>query len=185
MNISDTLFTSKPCTENRLEKENKVYELLDKLSIPYSGIDHDEAATIELCKEIEKKLGAEICKNLFLCNSQKTAFYLLLMPGDKKFKTKDLSKKINSARLSFAGAEHMESLLNITPGSVSVLGLMNDSEKQVKLLIDKDLLTQEYIGCHPCINTSTLKIKLSDIQEKLLPHLGYEATIVDLPVVEE
>ena len=185
MNISDTLFTSKPSAENRLEKENKVYELLEKLSIPYSGIDHDEAATIELCKEIETKLGAEICKNLFLCNSQKTAFYLLLMPGDKKFKTKDLSKQINSARLSFAGAAHMESLLNITPGSVSVLGLMNDSEKQVKLLIDKDLLSQEHIGCHPCINTSTLKIKLSDIQEKLLPHLGYEATIVDLPVVEE
>lgn len=184
MNISDTLFTSSPSPDNRLEKEIAVYKLLDSLDIAYTGIDHDEAATIELCKEIEKKLDTEICKNLFLCNSQKTAFYLLLMPGDKKFKTKDLSKQINSARLSFAGAEHMQEHLNITPGSVSVLGLMNDKKKAVKLLIDKDLLKDEYIGCHPCINTSTLKIKLSDIKEKLLPHLGYEATIVDLPVVE-
>ncbi len=184
MNISETLFTSFPSPENRLEKEMQVYTLLEKLNIPYTGIDHDEAATIELCKEIEKKLNAEICKNLFLCNSQKTAFYLLLMPGDKKFKTKDLSKQINSARLSFAGAEHMEQHLNITPGSVSVLGLMYDKEKAVRLLIDKDLLNQEYIGCHPCINTSTLKIKLSDITKNLLPYLGYEATIVDLPVVE-
>ncbi len=184
MNISETLFTSCPSPDNRLEKEMAVYALLDTLGISYTGIDHDEAATIELCKEIEKKLDTEICKNLFLCNSQKTSFYLLLMPGDKKFKTKDLSKQINSARLSFAGAEHMQEHLNITPGSVSVLGLMNDKEKAVKLLIDKDLLTQEHIGCHPCINTSTLKIKLSDIKEKLLPHLGNEATIVDLPVVE-
>ena len=184
MNISETLFTSAPSPDNRLEKEMEVYSLLDSLDIAYTGIDHDEAATIELCKEIEKKLETEICKNLFLCNSQKTAFYLLLMPGDKKFKTKDLSKQINSARLSFAGAEHMQELLNITPGSVSVLGLMNDSEKQVKLLIDKDLLTQEHIGCHPCINTSTIRISLNDIQTKLLPHLGYEATIVDLAVVE-
>lgn len=184
MNISNTLFSSTPSLDNRLEKEKKVYALLDALNISYTGIDHDAAATIELCEEVEKKLEVKICKNLFLCNSQKTAFYLLLMPGDKKFKTKDLSKQINSARLSFADAENMEKFLDITPGSVSVLGLMNDKDKTVRLLIDKDLSEDEYIGCHPCINTSTLKIKTSDILNKLLPHLGYEPTIVDLPKVE-
>ena len=131
--------------------------------------------------EIEQKLGAEICKNLFLCNAQKTAFYLLIMPGRKVFKTKFLSKQIGSARLSFADAEHMEKFLNVTPGSVSALGLLFDTERQVRFLIDNDLLTQETIGFHPCINTSTVKIRLSDLSERFLPALDVEPTFVELP----
>ena len=122
-----------------------------------------------------------MCKNLFLCNAQKTKFYLLLMPGHKKFKTKALSKQINSARLSFADDAHMEEYLGITPGSVSVLGLMNDPDNHVRLLIDKDLLQDEYLGCHPCINTSSLKIKTADVLEKILPAVHHEPTYVELP----
>lgn len=179
MNISENAFTSRPSGE-RLDKENRCYGLLDELGIPYMGLDHDHADTIELCLGIEEKLGCKICKNLFLCNRQKTSFYLLLMPGEKPFKTKFLSEQINSSRLSFGEAADMERLLDITPGSVSVLGLMNDKAHEVKLIIDRELLDEEYIGCHPCINTSTLKLKRDDILHVLLPALGYEPAIVDL-----
>ncbi len=172
--------TTKPSPEGRLAKEMAVYDLLEELHIPYERVDHEEAASIEDCHNVDKLLGIQICKNLFLCNSQKTAFYLLLMPGEKKFLTKDLSKQIGSARLSFAGAEYMEKFLNITPGSVSIMGLMNDREHQVKLLIDSDVLKDEYLGCHPCINTSSLKLKVADVLEKFLPFTGHDYTIVEL-----
>lgn len=178
--IDKTLYNSRPTGENRLEKEMVTYDLLDKLNISYIRIDHDETATIEDCIEVEDLLGIQICKNLFLCNASKTDFYLLLMPGDKKFVTKNLSKQIGSSRLSFAGGEYMEKFLNITPGSVSILGLMNDKECKVKLLIDKEIVESEYFGCHPCINTSSLKIKISDILNKFLPYTGHEPLIVEL-----
>ena len=179
--IQDTTpVTTKPSPEGRLAKEMAVYDLLEELHIPYERVDHEEAASIEDCHNVDKLLGIQICKNLFLCNSQKTAFYLLLMPGEKKFLTKDLSKQIGSARLSFAGAEYMEKFLNITPGSVSIMGLMNDREHQVKLLIDKDVLKEEYFGCHPCINTSSLKLKMADVLEKFLPYTGHDYTVVNL-----
>ena len=174
------LYTTAPKEDNRLEKEMRVYELLEKLNIPYERVDHEEAMTMEACEEIDKALGVTMCKNLFLCNRQKTDFYLLLMPGEKKFLTKDFSKQLGVSRLSFADGEFMEKYLDITPGSVSVLGLMNDTEHEVHLSIDKDLLADEYIGCHPCINTSSLKIKMNDILEKFLSYTGHEATIVEL-----
>lgn len=165
---------------NRLEKEIRTYDLLDKLGIQYTRTDHEHADTIEACEAINEALGVEICKNLFLCNRQKTVFYLLLMPGDKPFKTKELSAQINAARLSFASGEAMEELLDITPGSVSVLGLMNDKENRVQLLIDKDLTKDEFIGCHPCINTSSLKIKTKDILDKFLPAVKHRPMYVRL-----
>ena len=170
----------------RLDKEKRCYELLNSLGIEFFCVDHEYADTIEACHEVEKTLGANICKNLFLTNRQQTDFYLLLMPGDKPFKTKLLSKQIGTARLSFATPEHMEKYLDITPGSVSVLGLMNDSENKVKLVIDRDLLKDEYLGCHPCINSSTLKIKTEDVLNKFLPTVGHEPAYVDFPwVIEE
>lgn len=180
--IDRTIYTGAPDSpEGRLPKELKTYALLDSLSIPYIRLDHDAAASIELCRDAEQLLGVSICKNLFLCNAQKTKFYLLMMPGDKKFKTKNLSKQINSARLSFADDAHMEKFLGITPGSVSVLGLANDVENRVALLIDSDVLKDKFIGCHPCINTSSLKIKTADILEKFLPAVHHEYTLVNLP----
>ena len=179
--MSMELTAGRPASaEGRLDKELRVYDLLDKLNVPYSRVDHAPAMTMEVCEEIDRVLGAAICKNLFLCNRQQTDFYLLLMPGDKPFKTKDLSAQIGSARLSFATAEHMEALLDITPGSVSVLGLMNDREKRVRLLIDKDLLADEHFGCHPCINTSSLKLKTADLLDVILPALGYVPQVVEL-----
>lgn len=175
------LYKGRPqSTEGRLEKEIRVYDLLDFLEIEYMRTDHEVANTMEACNAIDAVLGVTICKNLFLCNRQKTNFYLLMMPGDKPFKTKELSAQINSARLSFASAEDMERLLDITPGSVSVMGLMNDKENKVQLLVDEDVLVGEYIGCHPCINTSSLKLKSSDVWEKVLPAMNHDIITVKL-----
>ena len=179
MYISDEFFTSLPGGE-REQKETAVYRLLDELGIPYRGLDHDRADTMEICEKIEGKLGAEICKNLFLCDRQETTFYLLMMPGRKVFKTKFLSKQINSARLSFAGPVHMERLLNVTPGSVSVFGLMNDKENRVQLVIDEDVLKEEYFGCHPCANTSSLRFRTKDLTEKVIPALKANPITVTL-----
>ena len=170
----------KPTSVGRLPKEMAVYELLEKLEIPYLRLDHEVTASIEDCHDVDQLLGIHICKNLFLCNTQKTDFYLLMMPGEKKFKTKELSSQIGSARLSFAGPEFMEEFLDITPGSVSVMGLMNDHDGRVRLLIDQDVLKDEYVGCHPCINTSSLKIKTSDMLEKFLPYVQHDYTVVEL-----
>lgn len=169
----------------RLEKEIKVYDLLDNLGIEYERVDHEEANTMEACEAVDQALDVAMCKNLFLCNRQETQFYLLMMPGDKPFKTKDISKQIGSARLSFGKAEFMEEYLDINPGAVSVMGLMNDTEKRVQLLIDKPVLESEFVGCHPCVNTSSMKLKMKDVLEKFLPAVGHEPIIVDLPEVEE
>ena len=168
----------------RLPKEVRVYDLLDQLGVVYQRIDHEAAMTMEACAAIDEVLDATICKNLLLCNRQCTVFYLLLLPGDKPFKTSILSKQIGSSRLSFAGAEYMERFLDITPGSLSILGLMNDKEMQVQLLIDEDVLKGEFIGCHPCINTSSLRLKTADVMEKIIPAMGHEPKIINLPAVE-
>jgi Ala-tRNA(Pro) deacylase len=171
------------CTE-RLEKEVRVYDLLDSLGIAYQRIDHEAAMTMEACAAVDEVLDATICKNLLLCNRQCTAFYMLMIPGNKVFKTSILSKKIGSSRLSFAAAEYMEQFLDITPGSLSVLGLMNDRENRVQLLIDADVLKGEYFGCHPCINTSSLRLRTADLLEKILPAVHHEPIIVELETPE-
>ena len=166
--------------QGRLDKEIRVYDFLDSLGVSYQRIDHEAAMTMEACEEIDRTLEATICKNLLLCNRQETQFYLLMLPGDKVFKTKDLSAQIGSSRLSFAKAEYMEQYLDITPGSLSVLGLMNDKDRMVRLLIDEEVLEGEYIGCHPCINTSSLRLRTKDLAEKIIPAMGHEPTIVKL-----
>ena len=164
----------------RLEKERRVYDLLDTLGVSYQRIDHEPAMTMEACAAIDEALNATICKNLLLCNRQCTDFYLLMIAGDKHFKTSVLSKQIGSSRLSFADGQYMEAFLDITPGSLSVLGLMNDRENRVQLLIDRDVLEGEYFGCHPCINTASLRLKTADLLERILPAVNHTPRIVTL-----
>ncbi len=180
MFIDQTVYTGRPEGE-RLAKELRCYDFLDGLGVAYRRVDHEHADTIEACEQVEGLLGARICKNLFLCNRQQTDFYLLLMPGEKPFKTKLLSHQLGVSRLSFAGPEHMEQYLDITPGSVSVLGLLNDREHKVRLLIDRELLDEEFFACHPCINTSSLRFTTAELLETVLPALGHEPSYVDLP----
>ena len=176
------LMNGRPATnEGRLPKEIRCYDLLDTLNVPYQRIDHEAAMTMEACVEIDKALNAVICKNLLLCNRQKTAFYLLMLPGEKHFKTSTFSKTIGSSRLSFADPEYMEQFLDITPGSVSVLGLMNDHDNRVELIMDEDILKGEYFGCHPCINTSSLRLKVSDLMERIIPAMHHQPRIVAIP----
>lgn len=194
-----TIYKGRPGNiTGRQEREVRVYDLLDSIGVDYDRLDHAPAMTMEVCDAVNAAFGrmtleefkaedsndrtkhAIICKNLFLCNRQKTKFYLLMIPGDKKFLTKNLSAQINSARLSFADAEDMQKFLDVTPGSVSVLGLMNDHDHIVQLLIDSDVLQSEYVGCHPCINTSSLRMKTKDLMEKVIPALQHEPVIVNL-----
>lgn len=169
----------------RLEREVSVYDLLDKLGIEYERTDHEEANTMEKCNEIDKILDTIICKNLFLCNRQQTEFYLLMMPGDKPFKTKYITKQLGCSRLSFAPSEKMLEYLDIKPGAVSIMGLMNDKDNKIQLVIDKPVVESETLGCHPCVCTSSLKFKTKDIIEKFLPAVHHEPIIVDLPWGEE
>ena len=166
--------------EHASERAMASYALLDSLHIPYQRIEHEKAETMEVCAAVSDALGVRICKNLFLCNRQETSFYLLMIPGDKKFKTKELSSQIGSARLSFAKDTYMEEFLDITPGSMSVLGLMNDKENRVQLLIDEDVLRGKYIGCHPCINTSSLRLRTEDLLQKIIPAMEHEPIFVKL-----
>ena len=165
----------------RIETEIRTYDLLDSLNIPYMRFDHEAAFTIDACNGADEVLGIHICKNLFLCNRQKTQFYLLCMGPDKPFRTKDLSAQIGSARLSFAPEEKLWELLHCTPGSATILGLANDTDHQVRLLMDRNIYDAAYLSCHPCICTSSLKLRMLDVLTKLLPHTGHEVTVVDLP----
>ena len=181
-----TLMEGRPETgEGRLEKEMKCYDLLDSLGIAYQRVDHAPAMTMEVCAQVDQSLKALICKNLFLSNRQETDFYLLMIAGDKHFKTKYLSAQLGVSRLSFGKETYMERFLDNTPGSASVLGLMNDTENRVQLVIDRDVLEHEYFGCHPCINTSSLRLRVRDLMETLLPSLHHTPIVVELPREEE
>ena len=172
------VYTAAPAVAD--ERVGAVFAALDSLGIPYIRFEHDATATMEDCAAVGEALHGTICKNLFLCNRQETSFYLLMIPGDKKFKTKELSSQIGSARLSFAKDTYMEEFLDITPGSMSVLGLMNDKENRVQLLIDEDVLRGKYIGCHPCINTSSLRLRTEDLLQKIIPAMEHEPIFVKL-----
>lgn len=184
LQIDRTRYEGRP-SQPRSAGEDSCYDLLERLSIRFFRVDHSPAGTIALCHAVEAVLGTDICKNLFLCNRQKTEFYLLLLRGDKPFKTKYLSRQLGVSRLSFADGADMERLLGIQPGNATVLGLKNDKEQAVRLVIDRSVLEAERFACHPCINTSTVSFLTSDLVEKLLPALGYTPTVVDLPEVEE
>lgn len=177
--IDPTLYEGAPADcSARSRQERECYELLERLSIPYCRVDHDPADTIEQCRAVEEIIGVHICKNLFLQNRQGTRFYLLMMAGDKPFRTAEVSKLIGESRLSFSTPEQMRRLLDCAPGSVSILGLKQDTGLAVRLLIDEDIFSAEYVRCHPCQNTSTLRIACRDVREVLLPYLRHKPTVL-------
>ncbi len=176
-----TIETGRPADcSGRPEKECAVYDLLERLDIPFTRADHPAAFTMEECEAISQALHTPICKNLFLCNRQKTAFYLLLLPASKPFRTKEITAQLGCARLSFAGEEQLASLLHLTPGSATIFGLQYDTENRVQLVVDRDLLDEAYFGCHPCINTSTIRLKTSDVFDRLTHALHHDYTLVTL-----
>lgn len=174
------LYTAKPDPEGRPQKQLDSFELLDRLHIPYAWLDHEVKMTIADCGDIDELLQIDLCKNLFLYNKSKDAFYLLMMPGTKKFVTREVSSLIGSSRLEFAPESYMEEYLNLSPGSVSVMGLMYDTDNKVQLLIDRDVLLHRYIGCHPCVNTASLRMPTEDFLNKFLPAVHHEPILLDL-----
>jgi Ala-tRNA(Pro) deacylase len=171
------LFNGRPLdVSDRSEKEVRVYDFLDDLGISYMRLDHAPAfgSEEELCREIEDSLGARICKNLFLANRQRTRFYMLMIPEHKVFRSSDISKQAGRSRLHFAEPEYMEELIGCRPGSASVMGLMNDRDRRVQLLVDEDVLNAEYVGCHPCINTSSIRLKSSDLFGRVLKAMEHD-----------
>lgn len=174
-------YEGRPSTsDGRSATEIRTYDFLDGQGVSYTTITHPAAYTMEDCEAVEKEMGAMIPKNLFLCNRQQTQFYLLVLPGNKVFKTKYLSSQLGCARLSFANEQQMVSLLGIHPGAVSPMGLINDTKKQVLLVIDKDLLTANALGFHPCVNTATIRLKMSDVIEKVALATGHDYRVVEL-----
>ena len=165
---------------SRIPQEVRCYDFLDALGVEYRRVDHEPADTMAVCEERAAALQTRICKNLFLCNRQVTTFYMLVMPADKPFKTSVVSPQLGVARLHFADETYMSEFLDLHPGSVSILGLMNDSENRVRLLMDRDLKEQEWFACHPCINTSSLKFKTADLFEKVIPAMHHVPTFIEL-----
>ena len=174
-----SVFETAPA-DQRAENEQRVYALLKQLDIPYSRVDHDTAHTMADCAVIGEKLGVEICKNLLLTTRNHSVYYLLCMPGDKPFVTREFSKLMGCSRLSFASEEDLLQLLDVTPGSASLLALMNDPGHRVQLVLDRSVAQALWFGCHPCRNTSSLRLRTEDILHKFLPHTGHEPVLVDL-----
>lgn len=171
---------TKAPADERMPLERKFYDTLEKLKIPYEQVDNDPASSMEECAEVDKAIGTEIRKNVFLCNQKKTTFFLLVMPADKAFDTSSFSKKLGVSHMSFAPQEKMLEHLGTTPGSASVAGLLTDEDDYVQVIIDKEVAEAEWFGCNPGINTSHLKFKTKDLLQKYLPAIHHRARIVDL-----
>lgn len=135
---------------------------------------------MEECKEVDQALQTEIRKSIFLCNQKKTSFFLVVLPADKQLDTATLGKKIGVSKLSFAPEADMEKYLGQKPGAASVMGLVNDEDEYVQLIVDKEVADEEWFGCNPGINTAHLKMKTEDLLKKFLPKIYHKAKIVEL-----
>lgn len=166
-------------TDERCALETKVYETLSKLSIPFELVDNDSVESMEECIEISEKLGAEIRKTIFLCNRKKTSFYMVILPANKSFNTKEHCKKMDVSRLSFASGDLMMQHLDVAPGTATIMSLINDPDEKVELFIDKEIANSEFFACNPGANTTHLKIKTKDLLNKLLPKIDHPATIIE------
>ena len=157
-----------------------VYARLDAMGVAYASMEHAPAHTIEDCLENDKKLGGVTAKNYFLTTKNQKNFYLCLVRPEARFRTSDISKQVNSSRLSFGTDEQMQRLLRVHPGSVSPMGLMFDAENQVHLLVDSGLREVEKIAFHPCDNTQTLVMDSKDFFDVYLPSVHHTPVFVEI-----
>ncbi|MDD5824117.1 MAG: prolyl-tRNA synthetase associated domain-containing protein [Firmicutes bacterium] len=178
MYISD--ITSAAPSDERCPLETKVYETLAELGIPFERVDNDSVEAMEECIEIQDKLGAEIRKTIVVCNRQKTDYYLVVLPADKRFDSKAFAKAMECSRLSFASGDDMVEKLGVAPGSATVMSILNDADGIVKVAIDKEVADEEWFACNPGANTTHIKIKTADLIDKVLPAQNHAATIVEL-----
>lgn len=155
----------------------QVTEKLNELSIAYTMLEHQPIMTMAEGEAIANALGVKACKNLFLVNRYGEHF-LPLLSGEKRLDTKSIAKQIGSSHLSFASAYDLQDYLSVEQGAVSVLALMFDEDKRVKLIIDQDVVNQEFIGCHPCVNTCSLKLRTKDVLNRFMPAVGHEQYLI-------
>lgn len=166
--------------DQRQGLESQAYDTLKKLGIPFERVDNDAVEAMADCVEISERLGAEIRKTVLLCNRQKTEYHMLIMSADKPFVTKDYSEAVGCARMSFASGDAMVELLGQPPGTASVMGLLNDGDGRVKLLIEESVANEDWFACNPGVNTSHIRFRTKDLVEKLLPAIGHGVTIIKL-----
>lgn len=164
----------------KTELQKKVYDTLNELSIRYERVDTSEAITMEDCLEIEKKLNVKMVKTLFLCNQQKTKFYLFVTTSSKRFDSKIFSRQLQISRVSFANEELMLSKIKTKIGSATIFGLLMDETKEVQLVIDKEVLNEEYYGCSDGTTTGYMKITTKDILDKVIPCTNHEFNIIEM-----
>ena len=165
MFISEVM-TSAPQDE-RGALETKTYQELERLNIKYERVDNDTVEAMEECVEISKKLGAEIRKTIVVCNRQKTQFFLVILPANKRFDSKLFAAMMHTARVSFASP-------------ASVMGILNDPEGKVKVVIDKAVADAEWFACNPGANTSHLRFKTKQLINNFLPAEKHKPEIIML-----
>ncbi len=163
---------------NELEKE--VYGKLNELNISFDRVDNDVVESMEECLEIDKKLGTEIRKTIIVCNEKKTQFYLIVLPSEKRFDSKEFRNKMECSRVSFAKVEDMERVLGVLPGSATVMSVIKDNDNIVQVVIDKEVADEEFFGCNTGANTRHIKIKTKDLIDVILPNLNHEPKIIEL-----
>lgn len=169
-------------TKNRAE----ILSFLNQNGIPYAYYEHEPAMTIESCLQLPFA-GEDVafCKNIFLCNRQKTVFYLMVLCPDTAFRTAVVSKALGVSRLSFAPNESLAELLHLTSGSVSPLALLYDPEKKITLVCEKAIQGREKIAFHPCDNSATLVFDQDVFWHQVLPALGVQPVVLDLSALSE
>jgi len=157
-----------------------VYTTLQDLQVPFERVDTDEAITMEDCILINEKLHVQIVKTLFLCNRQQTNFYLFVTTADKPFVTKDFSSAVGIPRVSFASVELLNNLLGTPVGGATIFGTLLDKENKVQVLIDKDVLNEEWYGCSDGTPRGYMKISRDWILNDFLQYTQHTPTFIQV-----
>ncbi len=157
--------------EKAVKSKQKVYEVLEKLRISYKKYEHPPVFTVEEAEKHWKDIEGTHCKNLFIRNKKGSRHYLIILESSKRADLKALNVKLGEDRLSFASPERLMRFLGLGAGAVSPFGLINDTQKEVQVVIDQDLKTAEFVNFHPNVNTSTIGLVFSDF-EKFLSWCG-------------
>jgi len=183
------LYVSEIVNEKPKEFENEtqrmIYEALEELKIPFDRVENDFMISMEDCEAVNKKMNTRMAKNLFLCNRQKTEFYLFITKDNKHFNTKIFSKAMGISRVSFAPEETLTEYLGTKIGATTIFSLVYDKDCKVHLVIDKDVLEEKFHACNDGTNNAHIKITTKDLMEKYLKYTKHEPVIIEFKEEEE
>lgn len=176
--VSDIKNTAPESYQTRLQQ--MVYQTLVKLHIPFERVHTDEAITMEDCTQIDATLKMKMVKTLFLCNRQKTNYYLFITCGTKPFRSKDFSNALGVPRVSFAPVDKMEELLQTKVGAATVFSALLDKNQQVQIVFDKDVLAEEWYGCSDGTTTGYMKVRTAQILHEFLTFAGHTPAVIEV-----